>query len=79
MDLHKLASCLVRDLTISVKRHYELSRDYRAMADTWRQVLDGASPNMLQSNEGQDGKVGAPAVSGQDSFLFRDTSGRDVL
>ncbi len=49
--LHKVASLLVRDHTISAKRLSDMARDNRAIADTWRLVLDGTQPNMLNSDE----------------------------
>ncbi len=84
MDIHKLASLLLRDYTIIAKRHYDMARDCRAIAGTWRQVLDDTVPNMLQSNQGEDGKLGAPAIGsspsdGQDSFHFVDAKGEVVL
>jgi len=83
MDVHKLASVLLRDYTIIAKRHYEMAGDCRAIADTWRQVLDDTVPNVLRSNQGEDGKLGAPATGshphpGQDSFKFVDTRGEPV-
>ena len=72
MDLHKLASLMVRDLTIIAKRQFDVSRDYRAMAGTWRQVLDDTQPVMLKELSTQeDGKPGAPAPHpGQEDFVF---------
>ena len=80
MDLHKLASLMVRDSFIIAKRHSELARDYRAIADTWRQVLDAAVPDVLKELSTQeDGKVGAPASTPpQGSFLFVDPRGVSV-
>ncbi len=66
-DLHRLASLLVRDYTIIAKRHYDMARDSRAIADTWRQVLDDTVPHVLKKRSTQeDGKVGAPALSPQE-------------
>jgi len=79
MVLHKLASLLLRDYTIMAKRHYDMARDCRAIADTWRQVLDGTQPNVLQSDQGQDGKLGAPAPTPpQEPWLFVDESNVEV-
>ena len=44
-----LVSLMVRDLTIVAKQHHELARSFRAMADTWRQVLDATVPDLLPS------------------------------
>ena len=77
MVLHELASRLVRDLTISAKRHYDLARDYRAMADTWRQVLDDAVPDVLKGDE--QGKTVRSELQPQSSFLFVDDSHQEVL
>ena len=49
--LHKIASLLVRDHTITAKRLHDQARDNRAIADTWRLVLDATVPNMLNSDE----------------------------
>ncbi len=51
MDVHKLASLLLRDHTIIAKRLHDMARDYRAMADIWRLVLDDAVPIVLGCNE----------------------------
>jgi len=59
-DLHKTASCMVRDCTIMAKQLYEVSMSYRAMADTWRLVLDDTEPPVLQTKNREDGKPGAP-------------------
>ena len=74
MDIHKLASLLKRDYTIMAKRHSDMARDCRAIAGTWGQVLDATVPTVLQSDQGEDGKLGAPAPS-QGSWAFVDTSG----
>jgi len=83
VDIHKLASLLLRDYTIIAKRHYDMARDCRAIAGTWRQVLDDTVPNVLRSDQGEDGKLGAPALGstlpGQDSFHFVDPSGKAVV
>ena len=61
-ELERLASLLIRDLTIAAKQHVDLARSFRAMAGTWRQVLDDTrlrrDPGRLP---GSDGKVVAPA------------------
>ena len=49
--LHKIASLLVRDHTISAKRLHDMARDNRAIADTWRLVLDATVPDVLKSDE----------------------------
>ena len=77
MDLHKLASLMVRDFTIIAKRHHDLARDYRAITGTWRQVLDAAQPDVLNSDEGEDGMLGAPPTS-QGSWAFLDERGVPV-
>jgi len=81
LDLHRVASLLVRDYSIIAKRHYDMARDCRAIADTWRQVLDDTAPAVLKSHSTQeDGKLGAPAVSpGQESWAFVDESNEKVL
>jgi len=72
MDVHKLASLLVRDLTISAKTHHDLARSYTAMARTWRQVLDDSVPDVLTNLPNrEDGKVGAP-IDPFRSPLFED-------
>ena len=79
MVLHKLASLLVRDYTIMAKRHADLARDCRAIAGIWRQVLDDTPAVVLQSDQGQDGKLGAPASTPQQgSWLFVDESNAEV-
>ncbi len=70
VDIHKLASLLKRDYTIMAKRHSDMARDCRAIAGTWGQVLDATPPIVLQSNQGEDGKLGAPDPQG--SWLFVD-------
>jgi len=78
-SLHRLASLMVRDCTIIAKRHHDLARDYRAMTSTWRHVLDDTSLDVLKELSTQeDGMPGAPAVSGQESWLFVDESHRKV-
>ncbi len=63
-DLHKLASLLVRDYTIMAKRHYDLSRDCRAIAQTWRLVLDDTVPDVLKTlSTREDSMVAAPPIS----------------
>ena len=63
MDLHKLASLMVRDLTIGAKQLTELARTHRALAATWRQVLDGTRPPVLQTTlHREDGKAAAPEL-----------------
>ncbi len=81
MDLHKLASLMVRDSTIIAKRHHDLARDYRAVAGTWRQVLDATVPDVLKElSTKEDGKAGAPAsLSPQGSFLFVDDNNGVIL
>ena len=74
MDLHKLASLLVRDYSIMAKRHYDMARDCSAIAGTWRQVLASDGSFVLKSDQGEDGKLGAPA-STQGSWLFVDDGG----
>ncbi len=71
--VHKFVSLLVRDYTIMAKRHHDMARDCRAIAGIWRQVLDDTQPFVLKSDQGEDGKVGAPAVN-QGCFLFVDDS-----
>ncbi len=82
MDLHKLASLLFRDYTIMAKRHYDMARDCRAISGTWKQVLDDTQPNVLLSDQGEDGKLGAPAPestpTGQGSWSFVDARGEEV-
>jgi len=72
-DLHRLASLLVRDYTIIAKRHYDMARDSRAIADTWRQVLDDTVPNVLKKHSTkEDGMAAAPGLSpGQESGYQR--------
>ncbi len=78
MDIHKLASLLVRDYTIIAKRHYDMARDCRAIAGTWRAVLADTVPNVLESDQGEDGKLGAPAPPRQGSWSFVDESGSAI-
>jgi hypothetical protein len=80
MDLHKIASLLVRDYTIIAKRHYDMARDSRAIADTWRQVLADTVPVVLtEQSTREDGKLGAPAsIPGQESWAFVDVSGKAI-
>ena len=76
MDLHKLASLLVRDYSIMAKRHYDMARDCRAISSTWKQVLDDTVPGVLKEHSTQeDGMPGAPAVSPQELFAFVDERG----
>jgi hypothetical protein len=72
---------LLRDYTIMAKRHYDMARDCRAISSTWRQVLDDTQPIVLQSDQGEDGKLGAPAADSpaQGSWLFVDSSNREVV
>ncbi len=65
--LHRLASLLVRDYTIMAKRHYDLSRDCRAIAGTWRQVLDDTPLDVLKRRSREDGMVAAPPVIKEES------------
>ena len=62
-DLHRLASLLVRDLTILAKQQYDMSRSFTALAATCRQVLAAARGSVLGCETPQDSKVGAPTVS----------------
>ena len=79
MDLHKLASLLLRDYTIMAKRHYDMARDCRAISSTWRQVLDDTVPAVLNEHSTrEDGKLGAPASTPQGSWLFVD-DGNEVV
>ena len=81
MDIHKLASLMVRDASIIAKRHADLARDYRAIAGTWRQVLDDTPAHMLKElSTREDGKPGAPASTPpqQGSWLFVDPRGVSV-
>jgi len=73
LDIHKLASLLVRDYTIMAKRHYDLSRDCRAIAQTWRLALDDTVPVVLKERSTkEDCMLGAPAVSPrQDSESYQ--------
>ena len=56
------ASLMIRDLTIAAKQHLDLSRSFRAMARTWRQVLDDTARSVLQPNDQGDSVLGAPPV-----------------
>ena len=67
MDLHKLASLLVRDNTIIAKRLYDLARDFTAITGTWRQVLDDSQPVMLQELSRENGMVAAPPIGSEES------------
>ena len=80
MDIHKLASLLIRDYTIIAKRHSDMARDCRAIAGTWRQVLDATPPFVLKElSTLEDCMPGAPAVSGQESQqTFVDVDGNKV-
>ena len=72
LDLHRLASLLVRDYTIMAKRHREMARDCLAIAGTWRQVLDDNQPSVLGStNQGKDSMVAAPPLSQEESAYQR--------
>jgi len=85
VDLHKLASLMVRDHTISAKRFQQLAGDSYALAATWKQVLAGECPTVLQSDHREDGVLGAPAVKSdtpaeeQGSWAFVDMKGETVL
>ena len=80
MDLHKLASLLVRDHSIIAKRHYDMARDNSAIAATWRQVLDDTVPDVLKEHSTQeDGMPGAPAHSPQGSWSFFDDAGESIV
>ncbi len=74
VDVHRLASRLLRDYTIMAKRHYDMARDCRAIADTWRQVFDDTVPVVLKERSTrEDGMVAAPppseeSASYQESF-----------
>ena len=68
LDLHKLASLLVRDYSIIAKRHHDMARDCRAIADTWRQVLDDTALNVLKKHSTQeDGMAAAPPTPQEES------------
>ncbi len=72
LDLHKLASLLVRDYSIIAKRHYDMASDSRAIADTWRQVLADTAPSMLNTQSTQeDGMVAAPPNPQEESAYQR--------
>ena len=60
-ELHRLASLMVRDHTISAKQHSDLARSSRAMASTWRQVLDVTARSVLSQDNEEDSVLGAPA------------------
>ena len=63
MDIHKLASLMVRDHTIAAKQLSDLARSNRAMAHTWRQVLDDTVLPVLPSAvPKEDGKIAAPTL-----------------
>ncbi len=70
-DLHRLASLLVRDYTIMAKRHYDLSRDCRAISQTWRLALDDTVPVVLKERSREDGMVAAPPVIKEESAYQR--------
>ncbi len=69
VDLHQLASRLVRDYTIMAKRHYDMARDCRAIAHTWRQALDDTMPSVLSSDvtPAGDSMVAAPPTPSEES------------
>ena len=48
---HKVVSLLRRDTLIIAKRHSGLSRDYYALADTYRLALDERVPHVLKSTQ----------------------------
>jgi len=81
LDLRKIASLMLRDYSIIAKRHYDMARDSRAIAETWRQVLDATAPHVLKSHSTQeDGKPGAPAPSpGQEAWAFVNEANEEVL
>ena len=81
VDLHRLASLMVRDATIIAKRHAELARDYRAIAGTWRQVLDDTQPPVLyEHSTREDGMPGAPPMGSESQVdMFVDLKGDTVL
>ncbi len=68
MDMRELASRMVRDLTISAKRYHDLARDYRAMAATWRQVLDDTPADLLPSPSMEKGVVFDQKTLPEDPF-----------
>ena len=72
-ELGRLASRMVRDFTIIAKSHHDLARHYRAVAGTWRQVLD-ATPALLHDPglPGSDGKAAAPPPSEEPEILSRE-------
>ncbi len=78
MDIHKLASLMMRDFTIIAKRHADLARDYRAIRESWKRTLDATVPIMLESDQGEDGKLGAPAPTAQGSWAFVDEDNVEV-
>jgi len=80
MDIHKLASLLLRDYTIMAKRHHDMARDCRAIASTWRQVLDATVPDVLHEHSTrEDGKAGAPdSTPPQSSWSFVNEQGAEV-
>ncbi len=80
MDVHKLASLMVRDLTIIAKRQHDVARDYRAMASTWRQLLDDTVlPVLKELSTQEDGMLGAPVpLPGQEPFVFVDAKGEEI-
>jgi len=68
MDIHKLASLCLRDYSIIAKRHYDMARDCRAIADTWRQVLDDTVPGVLKERSTrEDSMVAAPPTPQEES------------
>ncbi len=81
MVLHKLASLLLRDYTIMAKRHYDMARDCRAIAGTWRQALDDTVPDVLHEQSREDGVLGAPLTPADQELqvaLFVDDTGRSI-
>ena len=48
-EWQEVVSLMLRDCTIVAKRHHDLARDYRAMASTWRRLLDANPANLLPS------------------------------
>jgi len=48
---HRILSLLRRDTFLIAKRHYELSRDYSALAATYKVALDERVPHVLRSTQ----------------------------
>jgi len=49
VDVHQIVSLVLRDFTIIAKRHADLARDYRAIADTCRRALDDTGLAVLNT------------------------------